>query len=136
MSAWKMNGAATLGAAIVAVVLAGSAALGQLESPVISAGGVSNSSLTAVAGQPAIGIATGVPGDAQLGAVHCWALAAACPGDADGDGAVTIGDLGAVLANYGLTGGATLEDGDFDGDGDVDIGDLGQVLSVFGTVCG
>jgi len=58
-----------------------------------------------------------------------------CLGDVDGDNAVTLADLGVVLANYGTGSGATLEDGDLDGDGDVDLADLGLILSRFGAVC-
>jgi hypothetical protein len=61
--------------------------------------------------------------------------AAPCPGDLDGDGAVSIADLATLLSNFGLGAGATPEQGDLDGDEDVDIKDLAAMLSVFGTIC-
>jgi len=59
-----------------------------------------------------------------------------CPGDLNGDGAVSIEDLATLLSNFGTLQGATYEQGDLDGDGDVDISDLATILSVFGTICG
>ncbi|MFN0136153.1 MAG: hypothetical protein ACKVS9_08570, partial [Phycisphaerae bacterium] len=58
-----------------------------------------------------------------------------CPGDIDGDRDVDLSDLSGLLANFGFTGGQTLEDGDLDGDGDVDLSDLSAMLAVFGTSC-
>lgn len=58
-----------------------------------------------------------------------------CLGDLDGDGAVGLGDLTILLANFGTVGGATPEDGDMDGDADVDLTDLTLFLSLFGTFC-
>jgi hypothetical protein len=58
-----------------------------------------------------------------------------CPGDLDGDNDVDLSDLAQLLANYGMTSGATYEDGDLDGDGDVDLSDLAALLAVYGTVC-
>lgn len=57
-----------------------------------------------------------------------------CPGDLDGDLDIDIGDLAALLANYGSSG-ASYEDGDLDGDGDVDLADLAALLAVYGTSC-
>lgn len=59
-----------------------------------------------------------------------------CPGDLDGDDDIDLGDLAALLANYGTTSGMTPEDGDFDLDGDVDLSDLSALLAVYGTTCG
>ncbi len=50
-----------------------------------------------------------------------------CAGDLDGDGDTDQGDLGVLLAAYGLTGG-----GDLDGDGDTDQADLGVLLADYG----
>ncbi len=54
------------------------------------------------------------------------------PGDLDGDGDVDLTDLAQLLANYGVTEGATYEDGDLDGDGDVDLSDLAELLAHYG----
>lgn len=58
-----------------------------------------------------------------------------CAGDLDGDGDIDLSDLAQLLANYGLTGGASPADGDMDGDGDVDLSDLAALLAVYGTSC-
>ena len=39
------------------------------------------------------------------------------PGDLNGDGDVDLADLAQLLANHGMTEGATYEDGDLEGDG-------------------
>jgi hypothetical protein len=52
-------------------------------------------------------------------------------GDANNDGAVDVGDLGILAANYGGTG-KTWEQGDFNGDGAVDVGDLGILAAHYG----
>lgn len=54
-------------------------------------------------------------------------------GDLDHDGDVDLGDLGMLLANYGVSGGADYEDGDLNGDGSVTLADLGILLGVYGT---
>jgi hypothetical protein len=54
------------------------------------------------------------------------------PGDANGDGAVDVGDLGILAANYGGTE-KTWAEGDFNGDGLVDVGDLGILAANYGT---
>lgn len=59
---------------------------------------------------------------------------APCPGDINGDGQVSLSDLGVVLSNFGTTG-ADFEDGDLDGDGVVGLSDLGILLSAFGLPC-
>jgi hypothetical protein len=59
---------------------------------------------------------------------------AACPGDTDGNGAVDLDDLLAVLSNFGSAAGG-LSDGDVDGSGAVDLEDLLIVLGNFGVVC-
>jgi hypothetical protein len=53
------------------------------------------------------------------------------PGDANGDGAVDVGDLGILAANYGGTG-KTWSQGDFNGDTLVDVGDLGILAAHYG----
>jgi len=58
-----------------------------------------------------------------------------CLRDLDGNGSIGLGDLSALLTNYGTSSGATPEDGDLDGDGDVDLADLSAVLEAFGAGC-
>lgn len=58
----------------------------------------------------------------------------ACPGDADGDGAVGLSDLNLVLSGFGQSV-PPGTNGDIDGDGNVTLSDLNQVLSNFGTTC-
>jgi hypothetical protein len=67
-----------------------------------------------------------------------------CHADIDGsyDCIVGLADLAKLLANYGMTTGATLLDGDVDpydvwfpGDGDVDLGDLSELLMQYGDDC-
>ena len=62
-------------------------------------------------------------------------LVIACFGDLDDDSDIDLEDLAQLLANYGITSGATYEDGDLDGDGDIDLFDLARLLSVYGSVC-
>jgi formylglycine-generating enzyme required for sulfatase activity len=54
-------------------------------------------------------------------------------GDANGDGAVDVGDLGILAANYGKASGAVWSEGDFNSDGAVDVGDLGILAAHYGT---
>jgi hypothetical protein len=54
------------------------------------------------------------------------------PGDANCDGAVDVGDLGILAANYGGSSKAWNQ-GDFNGDGIVDVGDLGILAANYGT---
>lgn len=58
-----------------------------------------------------------------------------CRGDLDGDRDVDISDLAALLARFGIPGGATASDGDSDADGDVDLSDLSVLLGSFGAPC-
>ncbi len=59
-----------------------------------------------------------------------------CPGDTDGDGAVTALDISTVLSNFGSSSASGPADGDVTGDGLVTALDISEVLSNFGTVCG
>jgi len=56
-----------------------------------------------------------------------------CFGDLDDDRDVDLGDLEALLVNYGQTTGAC--EGDLDCDGDVDLADLAALLAVYGMTC-
>jgi hypothetical protein len=69
--------------------------------------------------------------EAAIDDLSITVLETCCPGDADGDGAVDLNDLLAVLGAFGTT----STDGDIDGDGVVDLDDLLSVLSAFGGVC-
>jgi hypothetical protein len=55
------------------------------------------------------------------------------PGDANDDGAVDVGDLGILAANYGKSSGAKFMEGDFNEDNKVDVGDLGILAANYGT---
>ena len=57
-----------------------------------------------------------------------------CPGDINGDGVVNTGDLGILLAHFGLQVPPGTQ-GDLNGDGVVTTFDLGAVLGSFGVVC-
>lgn len=63
-----------------------------------------------------------------------------CGADIDGSGdcIVNLADLAQLLANYGMTTGATHEDGDLEppgGDGDIDLADLATLLGQYGDDC-
>lgn len=62
---------------------------------------------------------------------HAYRLTPATGGDANGDRAVNVGDLG-VLAGHWGQGGQTWSEGDFTGDGLVNIGDLGVLAGHWG----
>ncbi|HSV15392.1 MAG TPA: PEP-CTERM sorting domain-containing protein, partial [Tepidisphaeraceae bacterium] len=53
-------------------------------------------------------------------------------GDTNLDGAVGVGDLGALATSYGLTTGANWTQGDFNYDGAVNVGDLGALATNYG----
>ncbi len=55
-----------------------------------------------------------------------------CPGDFNGDGAISVADLLVLLGDFGCTTNCLA---DFDGDGVVNVGDLLGYLSVFGDDC-
>lgn len=59
------------------------------------------------------------------------AFTSACPADVNRDGAVNLGDLNLVLANFGQV----SLDGDTNQDGLVNLADLNAVLAAFGTEC-
>lgn len=58
-----------------------------------------------------------------------------CPGDVNGDRAVTLTDLAVLLSNFDQVGTALPSDGDTDGDGDVDLTDLAVLLANFDSTC-
>jgi hypothetical protein len=60
---------------------------------------------------------------------------APCLGDLDFDWDIDLSDLAQLLANYGMTTGATYQNGDLDADEDVDLEDLAELLSVYGANC-
>ena len=55
-----------------------------------------------------------------------------CAGDVNGDGAVTVGDLLQILAEFGCTQGCTT---DLNGDDLTTVADLLLLLSVYGSTC-
>lgn len=57
-----------------------------------------------------------------------------CPGDADGNGTVTFGDVTSVLANFGSVGAPGIP-GDANGNGVIDFSDITTVLASFGSSC-
>ncbi len=54
------------------------------------------------------------------------------PGDANLDGAVSLGDLSVLAAHYGTVSGMTWADGDFTGDGAVSLADLSILAAYYG----
>ncbi|MFN0136691.1 MAG: beta strand repeat-containing protein [Phycisphaerae bacterium] len=62
-------------------------------------------------------------------------VAPPCVGDLNGDLQVNLTDLSTLLANFGLSGGATLAQGDLNGDGNVNLTDLALLLGNFGLNC-
>ncbi len=68
-----------------------------------------------------------VNGDGTLG------VAAACPGDTNGDNVINFTDLNTVLSEFGQAGVGLA--GDINGDGVVNFTDLNGVLSAFGNDC-
>lgn len=60
-------------------------------------------------------------------------VAAACPGDANGDNQVNFNDLNILLGIFNSTGAGLAAD--FDSDGDVDFADLNTLLGVFNGTC-
>ena len=81
----------------------------------------------------------GAAGDAaQLAAVQYFTQLLnppPCPGDLDGDRAVSLTDLAILLANFGVGSGATRAQGDLNGDGAVNLTDLASLLASFGSSC-
>jgi autotransporter-associated beta strand protein len=60
-------------------------------------------------------------------------VAYALYGDTNLDGAVNVGDLGALATSYGISSGAIWSQGDFNYDGAVDVGDLGALATNYGS---
>ena len=83
---------------------------------------------------PPSSLVEGLIDDVTVAILNCLP-AGECPEDITRDGDIDLADLSQLLANYGLTGGATHADGDIDADGDVDLSDLSTLLSVYGTSC-
>ena len=76
--------------------------------------------------------------DILITAVAPPAPPTACPGDANGDGAVTFDDVTSVLSNFGVVGmpGNPGDlSGDANGDGAVNFDDVTTILSNFGIPC-
>ena len=58
---------------------------------------------------------------------------ATLPGDVNGDGLVGGADATTIIANWGMTAGATWTNGDLNADGDVDIDDYSLVQANWGN---
>ncbi len=69
-------------------------------------------------------------GDGTPGGDLTWLLHVVLPGDATGDGAVDVGDLGVLAGHW--NGPADWSGADFNGDGTVDVGDLGILAGHWG----
>lgn len=59
----------------------------------------------------------------------------ACLGDVTGDNQVNLSDLSVLLANFGVSSGATAAQGDLTHEGAVDLSDLSILLGRFGATC-
>ncbi len=64
-----------------------------------------------------------------------WVRVSPCPGNFNHDGVIDLVDLAALLANYGVTSGATYQDGDLNADRAVNLADLAILLGVYGMEC-
>lgn len=60
----------------------------------------------------------------------------ACPGDASGDGMVSLPDIADVIEHWGVVGIPGETPGDPDGDGTVGQGDLMLIIAHWGAECG
>lgn len=78
-------------------------------------------------GQPDAGVASGGGFTLAGGFWTGGDTTPPCPEDIDGDGVIAVGDLLAVLADWGGSGAA-----DVTGDGTVDVADLLAVLAAWG----
>lgn len=58
-----------------------------------------------------------------------------CPGDIDGDGAVGLSDIAAIIIDWSRTVPPGNVCSDLDGSGDIGLGDIAAVTSNWGTVC-
>jgi choice-of-anchor B domain-containing protein len=66
----------------------------------------------------------------------CDSPLSACADDIDGNGIINIGDVLAVISNWGVCGDGTFRPiGDVDGSCCVDVTDLLQIVGVFGSQC-
>jgi hypothetical protein len=62
----------------------------------------------------------------------CEIQSCSCPGDLNGDYAITVADVLLTLSEFGCMTNCTA---DIDGDGFVNVTDILELLSMFGTVC-
>ena len=130
----EVTGSATL-LGVVRVELAdGFAPTGGERYEVVTAAGVLDAGALSVAWE-GLPDGLGVALDRSVGGSVSVEVVPVCPGDADGDGLVGLGDLLAVLAGFGDPAAGGIADGDFDGSGVVDLPDLLVVLGEFGEAC-
>ncbi len=125
----------------VALLTAASVSLAEyaLESQRIDGGAATMShestTLRASIGQPDAGTLAGSGWTLQGGFWPAVAPIPVCPGDADGDQAVTFADLEIVLDFWGDSVEAGMS-GDLNGDASVNFSDLEILLDAWGSQCG
>lgn len=68
------------------------------------------------------------------GLPRAYLLTPACPGDIDGDGAIGLSDVAAIINCWSLPA-ACNPSADLDGDGLVGLSDIGVVIQNWGTAC-
>ena len=100
---------------------------------VILAGGGFDGGFEQVASNIVLGLAGPAFDVATEGTTCRLTFAGYTFGDANGSGAVDVGDLGILAGNWGGTG-RTWAQADFTGEGDVNIGDLGVLAGNWGWV--
>jgi probable HAF family extracellular repeat protein len=83
-------------------------------------------------GMTIVGAGTNPAGQGEVWVATISAPSVTLIGDANGDGVVDNADFAVVVANYGMTSGATVAQGDFDGNARVNLRDVLLVKTHFG----
>jgi hypothetical protein len=92
-------------------------------------GDCNDANSTVYPGAPATGV--GLDNDCN-GTLDADEEEVVCPEDVNGDGAISVADILAVLAEFGCT---TACEADVDGDGNVIVSDVLALLAAFGQDC-